>query len=166
MPLRFSLLAAAFIAALTTPGWATAPEPLPSLAGALLSSDKSPRPSPAQWKQARPVALRYAGPRASRCTAFLLRVWLKVRCSGGTVPAVTQLGGERDGVVFWIDPPADRATNLPGDVDVQFPLRRGDRRVLQFWGLGPGYDGPLTVVPGLTLHEEWVDETGPNLLLL
>lgn len=164
-PLRPSLLAAAFVAALTTPGRATPPEPLPSLALAAIPAEKSARPTPAEWRQARPVALVYAGPRASRCGAFLLREWLKVRCTGGTVSAVTQLGGERDGVTFWIDPPADRAANIPGDADVQLPLRRGDRRVLQLWTLGPGYDGPLTVVPALTLQEEWVDD-GPNLLLL
>ncbi len=166
MHLRPSLLAAAFVAALTTPGRATSPEPLPSLAQAELPADKSPRPTPTEWRQARQVALRYRAPKGARCGAFLLREWLKVRCAGGTVSAVTQLGGERDGVALWIDPPADRATNMPGDAELQFPVRRGDRRVLQLWTFGPGYDGPLTVVPALTLHEEWVDDSGPSLLLL
>lgn len=162
-PLGAALVALAVVAAPVAVGWGRDAGKLTEL-----PAEKSARPGPADWKGAAAVELAAVSPAASRCKAFVMREWLKVRCVGGTTSAVTQLGGERDGVALWIDPPTDKAANLPGDAEVIFPLRRGDRRVIQFWTFGPGYDGPLTVVPAFTLHEEWIDldAPGPTLLLL
>jgi hypothetical protein len=159
--------AAAFAATVALPSEAVSPPPDPPLISASLPAEKSPRPAFADWKTSTPVRLQHVSPKAARCKVYLVKEWVRVRCLGGVTSAITQLGGEREGVAFWIDSPPDPATGVPGDGEAVFPVRRGDRRLLQFWTLGPGYDGPLTVVPAFTLQEEWIDpDAGPTLLLL
>lgn len=151
-------LALAFALSLPATTLAVMPiTPVP-LTGKLLGDARSPQPTRDEWStQQRHVKLTRSSKAASRCLASVVREWLRLRCSGGVASAVTLLGGERDGVLFWIDPPPDKATNIPGDAEIIFPVRRGDRRLIQVWTLGPGYDGPLTVVPSFVVQEHWVD---------
>lgn len=116
---------------------------------------KTSPPSVAAWKAAPSAAFERAiGSRAQSCQIKRIAEWINVRCPGFKAAALTQLGGNRNEVSYFIEPPgADRS---PGPGQVTFPVRSGDRRVFLFWTLGPGYDGPLTVVPAVVLQESWL----------
>ena len=47
-----------------------------------------------------------------------------------------------------------------------FPVRRGDRRVVQFLSFGVGYEGPFTQLPALVVQESWLPGTERPILLL
>ena len=116
---------------------------------------KSAPPSVAAWKAAQPSELpRVFGVHAQGCKIKRIAEWLNVRCPDFKAAAVTQLGGNRNDVGYFIEPPA--ADRVPGPGQVTFAVRQGDRRVFLFWTLGPGYDGPLTVVPAVVVQESWL----------
>ena len=56
------------------------------------------------------------------------------------------------------------AKDIGGETIV--PLRKGDRRVIRFWTFGPGYDGPLTVLPDFVLQEDWQSGAAPDMVAL
>ena len=118
---------------------------------------KKGAPSRSAWLTAEAVLLtRVSGPRALRCTAQSVQGWLKVRCPELHTSAITQLGGEGAVPLAHIDPAGD--DRIPGGGEVVFPILKGDRHALLWWTLGEGYDGPLTVVPGLVLQEYWLGQ--------
>lgn len=122
-----------------------------------ISEQKSPTPTAAEWKDAPAVQLTRTGPAAKDCRAYRLREWLRVRCPTLQTSVISLLGGSPEGVAFWIDPPPNKDSVMPGGGEVLFPMRRGDRRVIQLGTFGEGYDGPLTVIPALLLQEQWAD---------
>jgi hypothetical protein len=85
------------------------------------------------------------------CNAIRVREWLRIRCASKTF-AISLLGGSNEGLAFWIGPEAD---GQPGEV--QFPLRRGDRRVVQFWAAGKDAEGGFQAKPLLVVQEQWVE---------
>lgn len=114
----------------------------------------SAAPTVAAWKAAQPVTLpRVYGSHAKACEVRRIAEWLNVRCVDKT-SAVTQLGGDRTDVSYYVNPPGADRISAAGQAT--FPLRTGDRRVILFWSLGPGYDGPLTVVPSVVLQASWL----------
>jgi hypothetical protein len=49
--------------------------------------------------------------------------------------------------------------------EIVFPVRRGDRRVLEWSTFGDGYNGPESIDVAFLLSESWVaDEPGPVIL--
>jgi hypothetical protein len=157
---KWSLLLAALLTAESVP--AAAPEPATIVTGPW-PEGKSSAPTHQAWLNAETVAFtRASGARATRCTAQRVREWLKVRCPELHTSAITQLGGAASPVSSSITPAGD--DRIPGGGEAVFPLRTGDRRVLLWWTLGEGYDGPLTVVPGIVLQEYWLAEQ-PILVL-
>jgi len=123
---------------------------------------KSPLPKPDDWKDAvrRDVALRSE----YGCTIQRLREWHRINCecSNATVALVT---GTRDGVLVWAT--EERAQLI-------FPVRRGDRRVLEVrphekWvsGLGPyGSPGQQPGGPPIVFSETWLEgEDAPTLVM-
>lgn len=125
--------------------------------------EPSKQPTAAEWKAAPRVRLSRAGPAAAGCRAYRAREWLRIRCPELTVSAISLLGGKSDGVAFWIDPPR-AGSELPRGGEVMFPMRRGDRRVIQILTFGPGYDGPFTLLPAIVIQEQWLeDEPAPTV---
>ncbi|KYF74227.1 hypothetical protein [Sorangium cellulosum] len=120
-------------------------------------AEPSRQPTAAEWKTAPRVRLSRAGPAAAGCRAYRMREWLRIRCPELTVSAMSLLGGKTEGVAFWIDPPRG-GSELPRGGEVMFPLRRGDRRVIQILTFGPGYDGPFTLLPAIVVQEQWLDD--------
>ena len=133
--------------------------------GAPFPATKTSPPSVAAWKAAPSAAFeRAVGSRARSCQIKRIAEWVNVRCPGFKAAALTQLGGNRNDVSYFIEPPG--ADRLPGPGQITFPVRTGDRRVFLFWTLGPGYDGPLTVVPAVVLQESWLaDGDSPSITL-
>jgi hypothetical protein len=125
------------------------------------SPEKSAVPSAKEWVDAGSVQLTRMSPAASGCTAKRTREWLRVRCPVKTF-ALSLLGGSNEGLAFWIGPEAEGQFG-----EVQFPLRRGDRRVLQFWGTKTDPAGVGEVVPSLVLQAQWVEgEAAPMVTVL
>lgn len=116
---------------------------------------RSTPPTAAAWHALAPVDWgRAYGEKAQRCELKLFAEWLRVRCASFKTSAITQLGGSRADVSYAIEPPG--ADRVPGAGELTFPVRPGERRVFMFWSLGPGYDGPLTVVPAVVLQTHWL----------
>ncbi|WP_437538917.1 hypothetical protein WME79_22715 [Sorangium sp. So ce726] len=125
--------------------------------------EPSKQPTAVEWKAAPRVRLSRAGPAAAGCRAYRAREWLRIRCPELTVSAISLLGGKSEGVAFWIDP-ARGGSELPRGGEVMFPIRRGDRRVIQILTFGPGYDGPFTLLPAIVIQEQWLeDEPAPTV---
>ncbi|MFZ5890740.1 MAG: hypothetical protein ACOY0T_06780 [Myxococcota bacterium] len=122
--------------------------------------ENTPEPHAPDWDSlaAVPVAMtRVVGARASACIASRFHEWLRVRCPALRVSAINQVGGDTAGTRFAIDAPGSDGVSQGGEVVL--PLRPRERRIVMFWSLGPGYDGPLTVVPGLVLQSDWSGST-------
>ncbi len=116
-----------------------------------------------EWRGAEEVLpTRVVGMKAQRCKVRRVREWASIRCSDMATSAITQLGGMQKGVSFHLDAPGE--DRLPREGVLVFPLRKDDRRVFTFWTLGDGYDGPLTVIPGVIVQADWQGEE-PTLLL-
>jgi hypothetical protein len=112
---------------------AAASAPLPKLADDPPAEDKTPRPSAAEWKRAPEVALaRNTHP---NCTARRLREWLRIACTneGWGYHSVSLVAGTRGELDMGV------RENGPEGAFVVLPLRRGNRRLIQFasrnkWG--------------------------------
>jgi hypothetical protein len=62
------------------------------------------------------------------------------------------LGGSSAEVSFWIDHDERRGG------EVQFPLRRGDRRVVQIWAGEADAAGVFKPRPALVIQEHWLED--------
>jgi hypothetical protein len=152
---------AAFVAVAAASDPVATPAAPPAALGADLPTEKSPVPSYAEWQSATPVKLSRTSPAASGCVATRVREWMRVRCPQKTF-AISLLGGSNEGLSFWIGPD-DKGQ--PGEV--QFPLRRGDRRVVQLWTEGKAADGSVVPEPSVVLQEQWLDgEAAPTVTAL
>lgn len=152
--LALTASAAAALAVLVSAGETPAEQSAASPAIATLESDvpgeeASKAPTAAEWLAAAPVKLTRQSPGASSCTAIRVREWLRVRCATPTF-AISLLGGNIDGLSFWIGGEAEGRFG-----EVQLPLRRGDRRVVQLWATRVDGSGSATVEPALVLQELW-----------
>jgi hypothetical protein len=126
---------------------------------------RSPAPTAFAWKGAPRIAVRRAfGVRARECAVHRVAEWVQVRCPKLKTPSITEPAGDKTGVAYHVDPPGD--DRVPGGGHVTFPVRRGDRRVFLFWTLGPGYDGPLTVIPAVVVQESWPAGSAQPVLTL
>ncbi|UQA55781.1 hypothetical protein [Polyangium aurulentum] len=115
-------------------------------------TEKTKTPSFDEWSKARKVRLTRTGPAAAPCTAYRVREWLKVRCMGTRPHAMVVLGGDAAEVSFWIDHDERRGG------EVQFPLRRGDRRVVQIWTGEADEAGVFKPRPALVIQEHWLED--------
>ena len=126
-----------------------------------IPSERSAVPTAVEWKSALEVPLSRTSPRAAGCRASRVREWLRVHCDAQTF-AISLLGGSSEGLSFWIG--AESAGRFG---EVQFPLRVGDRRVVQLWKLGPTSDGNTGPRPFLVLQEHWSKRApAPTITLL
>lgn len=140
---------------------AVRPSPKWSLSTDVPGTDKSPVPTAKEWLGAGTVELTRRSPSAVGCVATLIREWVRVRCPVRTF-AISLLGGSNEGLAFWIGP---EEQGQPGEV--QFPLRRGDRRVVQLWTYGQDAEGGVVAKPGLVLQEQWVEgDVSPTITVL
>jgi hypothetical protein len=108
------------------------------------------------WKGAVSIApARAVGVHARQCTVRQLGRWYNVRCPGLVTAAITEEGNSaphrtEDNVQFNLDPAAD--DGMPREGEVVFELSEGQSRTFSFWTFGDGYDGPLTVIAGVTVQ--------------
>ena len=150
----------------------TKPPPVPPAEGA---RDVETDPPPTT-KSARPTkwddAVDVAAHGASSCTTVMIREWVKVTCP--RIASIALLAGTIDGV--FIDVVETRGQdNTNGQFERNltgvaiFPLRRGDRRVLQFNLFEQGFVGygggtADSQSAGQVLSELWLEgDKGPRL---
>ena len=142
----------------------SASAPAPSVPSATLeppSDERSPVPTAAEWAAATELHASRTSPRAKACRLTRVREWLRVRCAVDTF-AISLLGGSNEGLSFWIGPPSEGRFG-----EVQMPLRRGDRRVVQLWGTKTDPAGVVEIVPSIVVQEAWVEgEPGPIVTVL
>lgn len=130
-----------------------------TLAEGITPGMKTPVPTAKEWVTATDVKLTRTSPAAKGCTARAVREWIRVRCPLKTF-AISLLGGSNEGLSFWI---ATSEPDQPGEV--QFPLRVGDRRVVQLWVQGEGKDAAPR--PSVVLQEQWLEgEPAPRISVL
>ncbi len=121
----------------------------------------TPRPSDDEWKAAEEVALRGQLPDA--CSAHLVREWLRIHCphGGGAVSVVSGSASDVDvrlAPVRLITTPQGSTTD-PGGTAIAFPLRRGDRRIVQVTAQGEqSYDGGFYPWPMMLISVQWLDD--------
>jgi hypothetical protein len=122
-------------------------EPIPP------AEEKPKAPKAEEWQSATLVRFDARGPRARACRMHRLREWVKVHCDGQAT-AVGFLGGSPDAAFFFL-PQAKEGEPAPTSTDIVFPLKPGDRRVLEIFSYGPAYGGSM-ISPGLVLQEHWI----------
>lgn len=120
-------------------------------------------PKMADWQTATRVRMTRRGPRAENCRAWRTRAWMKVHCDTRTT-AVSLLGGVFKGVSMWMrEPPA--GAPAPEASEVIFPIRPGDRRIVELFSFGETYGGSM-VSPGLVLQEYWLEgASAPTIVM-
>lgn len=142
---------------------ADAGAPLPRFDEAAWPDEKSPLPTPADWKPSTPVAL--TDPLPFKCNAYRVREWVKIRCSHLSTSSMALLGGAREGVALFIDPP-ELPQGAPLGGEIAFAVRRGDRRMFEWSTFGDSYEGPGSPEVAFLISEAWVNgEAAPTILI-
>jgi hypothetical protein len=119
------------------PSWSAEPFP----------EKRSPMPKKEAWASAPLVTLDRVTPDAT-CDTRRLQEWIRIHCrlDGGTM----LIGGNVDGF------------SLAGDGSAVFPVRRGDRRVIEVYGADTTVNAHTAEpvarkpLPGLVLSEQWL----------
>lgn len=142
--------------------------PLDALEKLTIPAEKSKVPTLDEWRNAKQVdVVRGGGYAPAQCKVFLVREWIKIKCEL-TLGAVFQHSGNTEGVAFWVRSKENIMEDMmaTNPAEMIFPLRQGDRRLLQFFTLrhdsctGVGFD------PSVMVDETWLDgEPGPTVIL-
>ena len=147
---RFSSLVswAGDVAAFTPPLVAIADDPP--------SEERTPRPTAQEWKDADEVALARADP---GCKALRVHEWLRIACRPwGSLAAIDLLAGPSEGVAF--------DARERGEQAVIFPVRRGDRRVLQIVHVASSSRYSVDYDTAFAISEDWLaDAKGPTVVV-
>ena len=123
----------------------TPPVEVVPFASVSIPSERSAVPKPAEWEQAKEVRLDRRTVATTKCRAFVLREYMKVKCAVPMV-GVRQFAGSIEDVQVAVvpkdEPPKVFLAPLGGHV--VFPLRRGQGLLFQFFeaatgGYGEGF---------------------------
>lgn len=157
---------ASAIAAKTMPT-PVGPPRLPAFGAESYVDEGSKAPTAEEWKTAKELEPTRKSARAAKCHVWKMREWVRVSCPDLVTASLAMLGGNPGGMSFWIDPPREGGDGkLPAGGEVMFPVKKGDRRVVQFLSFGPGYEGPFTQLPALVVQELWLEDASAPVLLL
>lgn len=137
--------------------------PLPSYRVEPFAEARSAEPRAKEWASAPKVALdrSRAGlfattSRPDTCEARRLREWVRIRCTI-TTGAISLLGGDSQGLAMRLDDfkREEFLPSFPEGGEVVFPVRRGDRRAIEWLEIASGYKGMTSVTPSFVLSEQW-----------
>ena len=101
----------------------------------------------------------------SRCTAYRVREWLRLRCDIERTQQIALLGGARDGTHFGIRRASKDDWWGATKDDVVMPIRRGDHRVIGVTTAEMGRysaGGPVTET---LISEQWLDGEAPIVVV-
>ncbi|WP_438000695.1 hypothetical protein WMF26_13605 [Sorangium sp. So ce185] len=142
---------------------AAAPEPR-ALEEAPPAPERTPRPAMAEWDDAEPVRLARDKSGAA-CKARMRREWLRIDCTAPSLAAVRTLGASAGEAWFRLD--QKNGEELASGVSVVFPVRRGDRRVIEILTGVWAYRGQLGISTNFMISEQWLDgDAGPLVSVL
>jgi len=150
-----------------------APHP-PFFSSLPFSGERTPRPSKKEWNDAAFVSLDRelhtdtSSWLAQPCKAQRLREWIRVRCEGISLGAISLLGGDRKDLVLQLDPVEVEGEFgvFPEGGEIVFPVRPGDRRVIEWLRIAFGYKGANSIEPFFVLSEEWLEgEPRPTIVV-
>ncbi|WP_437970089.1 hypothetical protein WMF04_12660 [Sorangium sp. So ce260] len=126
--------------------------------------ERTPRPAAAEWDAAEPVQLardRSGAP----CKARMRREWLRIDCTAHSLAVVRTLGASAGEEWFWLD--QKQGEELASGVSVVFPVRVGDRRVIEILTGMWAYRGQLGISTSFVISEQWIDgDAGPLVSVL
>ena len=120
--------------------------------------DRTPRPTREEWKAADEVALARAHP---TFTARRVREWLRIGCDvWSNLAAMDLLAGPREGVSF------EARDGWEREQAVIFPVRRGDRRVLQIVLVASASKYSVDYDTAFAISEDWLAGAyGPTIVV-
>ncbi|WP_438022722.1 hypothetical protein [Sorangium sp. So ce233] len=126
--------------------------------------ERTPRPAAAEWDAAEPVRLARDRSGAA-CKARMRREWLRIDCSARSLAMVRTLGASAGGEWFGLSQKG--GDESPTDVSVVFPVRRGDRRVIEIGSESWEYRGQVGFSTSFVISEQWLEgDTGPLVSVL
>lgn len=143
------------------------PEPAkpPPFDKAPFSDERTAVPSPAEWQAAAPVTLDPMGHAPAACSAKRVREWVQLMCAAGSIGGVRMLGGKKDGLQVRFHK-VDPDFGLAEKVELAFPVRRGDQRVIEVIIVELGYRSASSVSPFFVLSELWPEgEESPEIAI-
>ena len=136
---------------------------LPIFADDLPSVEKSEVPKPAEWKTATYIDFDRHAPLAS-CQLLRIREWVRLSCQGPGSMA-SHISGPSEGWSARTDAPEpsqawDKAVHW-----VQFPVRRGERRLMELRSAEvAGWGDSLFMSGGRVISVQWNDGEAPKLV--
>ncbi|WP_437489757.1 hypothetical protein WME75_11325 [Sorangium sp. So ce1014] len=126
--------------------------------------ERTPRPAAAEWDAAEPVRLARDRSGAA-CKARMRREWLRIDCTAPSLAAVRTLGASAGEAWFSLD--QKNGEELASGVSVAFPVRRGDRRVIEILAGTSAYRGQIGISTSFVISEQWLDgDAGPLVSVL
>jgi hypothetical protein len=129
------------------------------------SDERTSVPTAAEWKTAEQVTLDPMDRGPTGCSAKRVREWVQLHCTGTTVGGVRMLGGKKDGLQVRFDSfDPDMGSFFSEGVQVYFPVRRGDQRVIEVMQVEFGYRSASGVSPWFVISELWPEgEDSPEI---
>ncbi|WP_437871707.1 hypothetical protein [Sorangium sp. So ce363] len=124
--------------------------------------ERTARPAAAEWDAAEQVTLARVA-RGGACKARRQREWLRIDCSVPSVVAVRSLGAGAGGESVSVgEHKADEDGPFPSSVSVIFPVRIGDRRVIEIVSIEEGYRFQTGLSTSVMISEQWLEgDAGP-----
>ncbi|WP_437993533.1 hypothetical protein [Sorangium sp. So ce145] len=124
--------------------------------------ERTARPAAAEWDAAEQVSLARVA-RGGACKARRQREWLRIDCSVPSVVAVRSLGAGAGGESVSVgEHRADEDGSFPSSVSVIFPVRIGDRRVIEILSIEEGYRFQTGLSTSVMISEQWLEgDAGP-----
>ncbi|WP_437768553.1 hypothetical protein WMF27_12990 [Sorangium sp. So ce281] len=129
--------------------------------------ERTARPAAAEWDAAGQVSLARVA-RGGACKACRQREWLRIDCSVPSVVAVRSLGAGAGGESVSVGQHrADEDGPFPSSVSVIFPVRIGDRRVIEILSIEEGYRFQTGLSTSVMISEQWLEgDAGPLVSVL
>ena len=143
-----------------------APPVYPSYAQVPFSDERTPKPKDKEWATAEQVALdgRTGMAFPTPCEARRLHEWIRIRCTTPT-GSIALLGGNHEGLSLHLEPLKEEFDSFADAGEIVFPVRRGDRRVIEWLTVEFGYKGANSLTPFFVLSESWLPgEERPTIL--
>lgn len=137
---------------------------LPLFRDDLPPPEKSEVPKAADWKTATRIEFDRRPAMGSECQVLRVREWVRLSCTGPGAMA-SHIAGPSEGWSARTDPPD---TNLPWNKAshyVQFPVRRGERRLMELRQMETGnYGDGLFMTGGSIISVQWNEGEPPKLV--
>lgn len=126
--------------------------------------ERTPRPAAAEWDAAEPVRLARDRSGAA-CKARMRREWLRIDCTAPSLAMVRTLGASAGEAWFGLD--QQGGDGLATRVSVVFPVRLGDRRVIEIGSESFEYRGQVGFSTSFVISEQWLEgDAGPLVSVL